>query len=233
MRAIGYHLFYWTVSIVCVTTHFLVGCLCLFTPHPMRYNRAASRLFIRIIVWSMGINLTITGQDDIPTNTPCIFMANHTSLLDILVMACAIPIHFNFIAKKELIWAPLIGIDLIMAGDFLIDRSNPRKAKACLDKVAKRLQQGGSVLIFPEGTRSQNGDLLPFKRGAFKLAKKSGATVVPCYIHGTSSIVKKKSLLASKGNVQLSFAHPISSQNIDVDTLHSATYQAIEGMQKR
>jgi 1-acyl-sn-glycerol-3-phosphate acyltransferase len=233
MRAIGYHLFYWAVVIVCVTTHFLVGCLCLFTPHPMHYNRASSRQFIRLILWSMGIQLAVEGQEHIPLNTSCIFMANHTSLLDVLVMVRAIPIHFNFISKKELVWAPFIGIGMIMAGDFLIDRSNPRKAKFCLDKVAKRLHQGGSVLIFPEGTRSQNGDLLPFKRGAFKLAKKTAATIVPCYIHGTSSIVKKKSLLASKGHIRVQFGAPIASTNTDVDTLHTATYQAIEGIQKR
>ena len=90
-------------------------------------------------------------------------------------MTIAIPYHFNFIAKKELIWVPFIGLDMILGGDFLIDRTNPRKAKQCLDNVEKRLKKGWNMLIFPEGTRSENGDLLPFKRGAFKLAINSGA----------------------------------------------------------
>ena len=190
-----YHIWYWTVIFLSVLIHFMLGLLCYLTPSPMKNHRRLARFFIKIIAKSMQLKVETHGIENIPKDKACIFMANHSSLIDILVMIIGTPYHFNFIAKKELFWVPFIGLDMVMGGDFLIDRSNPRKAKKCLTKVEKRLKKGWNMLIFPEGTRSLDGELLPFKRGAFKLAFDSDAVVIPCYINGSNNIVKKNSLI--------------------------------------
>lgn len=178
----------------------------------MKNHRKLARYFIKVIATSMKLNVEVHGIENIPKDTACIFMANHTSLIDILVMIIGTPYHFNFIAKKELLWVPFIGLDMVMGGDFLIDRRNPRKARKCLMKVEKRLKRGWNMLIFPEGTRSLDGELLPFKRGAFKIAFDSHATVIPCYINGSKNIVQKKSLKASPGTVKIFFGEPIETK---------------------
>jgi 1-acyl-sn-glycerol-3-phosphate acyltransferase len=180
----------------------------------MKNHRRLARFFIKIIANSMQLKVETHGIENIPKDKACIFMANHSSLIDILVMIIGTPYHFNFIAKKELLWVPFIGLDMVMGGDFLIDRSNPRKAKKCLIKVEKRLKKGWNMLIFPEGTRSLDGDLLPFKRGAFKLAFDSDAVVIPCYINGSNNIVQKKSLNASPGTVNIFFDKPIETKSL-------------------
>jgi 1-acyl-sn-glycerol-3-phosphate acyltransferase len=215
MREWIYHGWYWIVTVVSVSLHFLIGLLCYITPHPQINHRKLARFFIKRIAAAIQLRVVVHGLSHIPPNTPIIFMANHTSLIDILVMIIGLPCHFNFIAKKELRWVPLIGLDMIMEGDFLIDRRNPKAAKLCLKKVESRLKKGGNILIFPEGTRSKNGTLLPFKLGGFRLATASGATIVPCYIYGANHIVQKQSLKASPGTVHIHIGQPIDPTKID------------------
>ena len=191
MSSIFYHIWYWLIAITVISLHFFLGLLCIFTPNFFQYNRKLARVAIKVIAKAMKLKVKTHGLDQIPSNQPCIFMPNHTSLIDILVMTIAIPYHFNFIAKKELFWVPFIGMQMILGGDFLINRKDPKKAKKCLSKVEKRLRKGWNMLIFPEGTRSENGHLLAFKRGAFKLALASKATIIPCYIQGSDHIVQK------------------------------------------
>ncbi|MEK9727232.1 MAG: lysophospholipid acyltransferase family protein [Candidatus Margulisiibacteriota bacterium] len=217
MNSIFYHGWYWLVTFICVTGHFFLGLFCIFTPNFFKYNRKFARLCIKIIAKSMRLNVEAHGLDRIPKNHACIFMANHSSLIDIVVMTIAIPYHFNFIAKKELFWVPFIGLQMLFGGDFLINRSDPRQAKKCLNKVQKRLRKGWNMLIFPEGTRSSDGQILDFKRGAFKLAFDSNATIIPCYIEGSGDIVQKKSLKASPGTVKIHFDYPIPTKELSKD----------------
>lgn len=209
MRSWLYHSWYWLVILVCVLSHFILGLFTYLTPNPMKNHRKLARFFIQIIARAMKLKVSTHGLDAIPTDRPLIFMANHTSLIDILVMVIGLPYHFNFIAKKELFWVPFIGLDMVMGGDFLINRNHPASAKKCLKRVATRVKKGWNILIFPEGTRSVTGELLPFKRGAFKLAIETGALIVPSYIQGSHQIVKKNTLHASPGHVHIHFSAPI------------------------
>lgn len=235
MNSFLYHIWYWSVIAICVFSHFFIALLCIFTPNFFKNHRKLSKLFIIIIAKSMKLKVITHGAHHIPNDRACIFMANHTSLIDILVMVIGVPYHFNFIAKKELFWVPFIGLDMVFGGDFLIDRKNPRKAKKCLNKVEKRLKKGWNMLIFPEGTRSMTGELLPFKRGAFKLAVDSGALIIPCYIDGSRKIVQKKSLKASPGDVHIHFGTPIEPDRSlepkkNIEYLMDITFQNIQDM---
>ena len=124
-----YHVWYWSVISFCVFTHFFIALI--VSPLSFRFfktHRKLARLFIIIISKSMKLRVKTIGLENIPANRACIFMPNHTSLIDILVMVIGVPHHFNFIAKKELFWVPFIGLDMLLGGDFLINRSNPREA---------------------------------------------------------------------------------------------------------
>ena len=227
-----YQVFYWIVTVVCVAVHFILGFFCYVTPNPKKNHRRLARWFIQRIAQSMQLRVSIDGLHHLPKKEGFIIMANHTSLIDILVLTMAIPVHFNFIAKKELAWVPIIGLDMLLGGDILIDRSNSSRAKATLKKVEARLKKGWNILIFPEGTRSTTGSLLPFKRGGFKLALATGCPIVPCYIDGSDRIVQKKSLRAQPGTVHLRFAPPIlpSEDASNVDTIRKQTFAIIDGL---
>ena len=119
MRERLYHCWYWVVIAFCVFVHFFVALFSIFSPNFFKTHRRLARLFIMIIANAMQLRVTTDGLNNIPKDRACIFMPNHTSAIDILVMVIGVPYHFNFIAKKELIWVPFIGLDMIMGGDFL------------------------------------------------------------------------------------------------------------------
>ncbi len=238
MNSYFYHIWYWIVAVFCIFTHFVVALFSFVTFRFRKTHRKLAREFIKIIAKAMKLKVHVQGLENIPKNRACVFMANHSSLIDILVMVIAVPQHFNFIAKKELFWVPFIGLDMLFGGDFFIDRKNPRKAKRCLNRVEDHLKNGWNMLIFPEGTRSSNGELLPFKRGAFNLAAASGACIIPCYINGSDQIVKKKSLTATPGDVHIYFAPPVYPKSNDTSkastkSLIDITYNEIHDLKEK
>ncbi len=131
------------------------------------------------ILWICGVKLKVTGLENLDTSQPYVFVANHQSYLDIPFLFNAIPINLYFIAKKEIKWIPFIGWYMMATGMIFIDRSNRIKSIASLNKSAKLVHDGKSVLLFPEGTRSRDGYLADFKKGPFKLAEKAQVPVVP------------------------------------------------------
>ena len=130
-----------------------------------------------------GIRLRVRGLERLNPHRPYIFIANHQSYIDIPIMIQALPgFQLRWIAKKELIWVPLFGWALWCAKHILVDRFNFSKATASLKNAEERIRDGASVVIFPEGTRSAQGELLPFKRGGFVLAIKTQTPLVPVTI---------------------------------------------------
>tara|TARA_A100001015_G_C14932350_1_gene688982 strand:- start:434 stop:1129 length:696 start_codon:yes stop_codon:yes gene_type:complete len=228
-----YTIWLWTVVISCVVTHFLIGLFCIFTPSPMKAHRKLAKVFIRLIAKGMKMNVVVHGLENIQSDGPYIICSNHRSLIDIMVLIIAIPYHFNFVSKKELFWVPFIGLDQYFEGDFFIDRHNKKNAKKCMKRVEIAVKAGRNILIFPEGTRSKTDQLLPFKRGAFKLAADCNANVVPCYIDGSSSIVQKHSFKARPGTVSVYFLKSISPKKLSVNELQTMTFDSIQKKQKQ
>ena len=167
--------------------------------------------------WSLGclrvarIRLVITGQDLVPTEGPVIYMGNHQGNFDIHALSVAIPRLFSWVAKEELFRVPLFGAAMRRAGYIPLDRSDGRKAMKSMRQAAERIAAGASVVIFPEGTRSLDGQLLPFKRGAFLLAMKAGVPIVPFTINGSLERNPPKRLELNPGTVSVAFAEPIQT----------------------
>jgi 1-acyl-sn-glycerol-3-phosphate acyltransferase len=170
-----------------------------------------ARWWARGVLASAGVRLRVQAHAPLEPNRPYVFMANHLSTIDIWAMLVAIPVGFRFIAKKQLGAIPLFGWAM-RAGRFIfIDRQNPALARRSIDEAARRIRSGQSVVIFPEGTRSRDGRLGPFKKGGFHLAGSSGADIVPVAIHGTRDLMPRGSKLIQPGLVTVDIAEPIAS----------------------
>jgi len=173
-----------------------------------------ARLWARVILGVPGIKLEIKMHAPLDPTRPYVFMPNHASMVDIWVMFVAIPASFRFIAKKQLASIPLFGWAM-SAGKFIfIDRQNAASARRTMALAAERIRSGQSVVIFPEGTRTRDGRLLPFKKGGFHLAIDSGAAIVPVAIRGTREIMPRGSPLIRAGTVTVEVDDPIPTEGL-------------------
>jgi 1-acyl-sn-glycerol-3-phosphate acyltransferase len=157
-----------------------------------------------------GVKVEMEGAENIQEDLPRIYMANHTSYFDIFALLSTLPVDFKFIVKQELMRIPIFGHAMRRAGYIGIERNDPRKALKSMREAAQRIKNGASVLIFPEGTRSEDGSLQSFKPGGFHLALKSGCDIVPITITGSREIVPKSSLRIRKGTIRVAAGRVIS-----------------------
>jgi 1-acyl-sn-glycerol-3-phosphate acyltransferase len=158
-----------------------------------------------------GVQVKVSGQENIPKNVPVIYMSNHQSNFDILALYQAIPGKFSWIAKEELFSYPIFGQSMRRAGYIPLDRSDGRKSLKSMIVAAARINQGDCVVIFPEGTRSEDGNLIPFKKGGFLLAEKAKVPVVPVSISGSGEINPAKKFWLKPGTIRIRIAEPISA----------------------
>jgi len=179
------------------------------TPQAQQFPRAWGRLLCRIA----GIRVRVEGRKNIDPSQTYIFVGNHASQTDIWAFQGYIPHDFRWIAKKELFAVPIFGAAMRAVGFISIDRSRGRQAVKSLNDAAARIAEGTSVLIFPEGTRSPDGHLQPFKTGAIMLAIKAGVPVVPVGFNGTHQALPKGSLLARGGDVVLRIGNPLPTKD--------------------
>ena len=161
----------------------------------------------KMILRVCGVKVRVKGMENVKENLPHVFLTNHQSYFDIFALLAHLPADFKFILKQELMKIPLLGLSMKRAGYIAINREDPRGAVKSLREAAEKIKNGSSVVIFPEGTRSRDGRLQPFKSGGFHLALKAGCDVVPVAIINSRNIVPKGSLRINKG----SFALNISS----------------------
>ena len=163
-----------------------------------------ARFWGRLGITLAGIKVRVSGSELIPDG-PIIVMSNHASNFDILTMLGHFPRTLSWIAKKELFDIPLFGWSMRCGGYIPLDRGDGRKALKSMDEAATQIREGASVIIFPEGTRTRDGQLLPFKRGGFLLAVKAGVPVVPVTINGSFAI-------NPGGSLGLNLGKPIAIQ---------------------
>ena len=163
----------------------------------------------RVILWLSRVKVTAKGCEQVEDRIPRIYMTNHQSYFDILGLLAYLPVDFKFLLKQELMRIPLFGFAMKRAGYIGIERNDARKAVKSMQRAAERIRNGASVLIFPEGTRSEDGRLQDFKRGGFKLALKSRCDIVPVAIQGSRRIMPKGSFTIRQGRFTLSVGKPI------------------------
>lgn len=196
------------------TTIFLAIIALAISPFDKRGNAVhrIARLWARISLAVAGISVSLEGRENL-TNPPYVLVSNHQSALDIFVLLAAIPLSFKFVAKRQLFLIPFFGWAIKKAGYVSIDRDNPREALKAIEEAAGRIRHGSTVLIFPEGTRSTDGRLLPFKKGTFSLVSRARVPVVPLAIIGSNRLQPPgRNVPASTGRVTIRVGKPILSE---------------------
>jgi 1-acyl-sn-glycerol-3-phosphate acyltransferase len=168
-----------------------------------------ARLWARLALALNLVTVTVRGREHLPDG-PVIFMSNHQSNFDILSLLAAMPRQFHWIAKKELFEIPVFGPSMRRGGYIPLDRGDGRKALQSLDEAAATIHKGKSVVLFPEGTRSPDGALLPFKRGGFILARKADVPVIPVTINGSGAINPASQIRLYSGNITITLHPPIT-----------------------
>jgi 1-acyl-sn-glycerol-3-phosphate acyltransferase len=165
----------------------------------------------RSILAASRVRVAVAGLERLDPAKAYVFMANHQSNYDIPVLLGHLPVQFRWLAKAELFKVPLFGRAMRAAGYISIDRADRSSAFQSLGAAAAALERGVSIMIFPEGTRSPDGALGPFKKGGFVMAINAGATVVPVAIRGTYAIMPKRAWLIRPRDVTLAVGDPIAA----------------------
>jgi len=185
---------------------------------------------VRAGIWISGIRVVVTGRDRLDPKQTYIFMSNHVSDVDPPVLIPWLPKRTSVLVKKELFRIPVLGTAMRVAHLVPVDRHNRDAAVQSVRDAAEVIRAGLDMTVFPEGTRSRDGRLLPFKKGPFYLAMESGCPVVPVTIVGTYEILAKGKFFLRRGTVELVFHDPLWPKNFqDRDALIAATREAIAG----
>jgi 1-acyl-sn-glycerol-3-phosphate acyltransferase len=174
-----------------------------------RYYAAHARLWARVGLAMNNTPIELQGAEHLPVG-PFILMSNHQSGFDILSLIAAIPRRTYWIAKKELFDIPIFGSSMRRGGYIPLDRSDGRKALKSMENAAAIIRQGSSVIMFPEGTRSRDGQLLPFKRGGFMLAVRAGVPVIPVTINGSGRVNPGGQIRLYSGKIGVTIHPPLT-----------------------
>ena len=223
LRARLYLLFLVPFTLACSLSAVAVG----FFDSSGRWGHACARFWS---VWCLRvarIRLAVSGLELVPSSGPVIYMGNHQGNFDIMALTLAVPRLFSWVAKEELFRVPVFGAAMRRAGYIPLDRSDGRKALKSMRLAAERIASGASVVIFPEGTRTLDGTLLPFKRGAFMLAVRAGVPIVPFTINGSREINPRNRLELRPGTISVSFAPPIEAAGAAEGELMERVREAI------
>ena len=225
-------MFLWAILMVVVTaTGILLAVPFLGRP---RAFFAVGPLYARGMAWFCHIPFTLQGWERLPEairegRQSVIFMSNHESQMDPPVLVAALPIPAVFIAKKELQYVPFIGWAGWAAGVIFIDRGNRERAIRSIRDAAQQIRGGKNVVIFPEGTRSRSGQMLPFKKGGFALAIEADVPIVPMATVGGFRVLASGSLRIRPGRYKLLMGEPVHpADHPDRDALMQEVRNRIE-----
>jgi 1-acyl-sn-glycerol-3-phosphate acyltransferase len=172
------------------------------------------RRWIRWIFATCGIRVEAGGLEHVRATKTAVYMSNHQSVLDIGAIVETLPVSWRFVAKRELTYIPFFGWALGLSDQVVIDRGNRRRSVESLRRAAERIRGGVNVIIFPEGTRSADGSLQPFKSGGFHLAIDAQVPVIPITVSGSFQLTPKRSLQVRSGTIKVVYGAPIPTAGL-------------------
>src|SRR5437588_6206419 len=171
----------------------------------------------RDVIAAAGTPVELEVRERIPPHQPVVYASNHSSMFDIWALAAALPGSVRFVAKQELVKVPLVGRAMLAAGHVAIDRFNRARAFEAYERAAAVIRGGISAVVFPEGTRSRTGELLPFKNAPFGLAIAAGVPVVPVYVHNTFEILPKGRFFLRPRPIRIAIGDPVSTVDLTLE----------------
>ena len=172
-----------------------------------------SSLWARWLCQFSGSHVEIIGLENILQDRAQIFIANHQSFFDIFALSGYLPVQIRWVAKASLFKIPFVGWAMKAAGYISVDRSNKKKAYQSFVATVEKVKQGYSVVIFPEGTRSEDWTIGSFKKGSHLLAVRAKAPMVPVTIIGTGNIIKKNSFVITPGPIRIVISPPVYTES--------------------
>jgi len=195
----------------------------------------ARRWYARPIFRILGARLEESPLPDLDWSRPYIFLMNHQSMVDIPVAFAVVPVNLRFVAKHTLKHIPFLGWYMSMTGMIFINRGKRHEALRSLKEAGARIREGASILAFPEGTRSRDGALLPFKKGAFMLALESGVPIIPVVAEGSGRNFPAGTLFRIRpATIRVKLGAPIQTQGRDAserDALMQEVRDAMRALQ--
>ncbi|HEU4390805.1 MAG TPA: lysophospholipid acyltransferase family protein [Blastocatellia bacterium] len=218
---------FWFTSIA-VFAPIMIG-LCLLTGRES-FIYTPVRWFIRTGLALVGVKVIVDGIDRLEKSQTYVFTPNHQSLIEVPLLITFLRHNVAYLAKKELFKYPIFGFGLKVIGAVPVDRGNQTSAVESARRATKKLREGKSYVVYPEGTRSPDGKLQQFKKGAFRMAVEAGVPVVPITISGSTAIMPKGELRVSPATVRMTIHDPIptSGKTLEnVDDLLEATRERI------
>ncbi len=196
----------------------LIGLLTIlvgFFGHSQDRAHKCACLWSKLVIWLSGVQVIVQGLEHLDQANSQVLASNHQGSFDIWAFSAYLPVQFRWVVKKELFRIPALGGAMRAAGYIAIDRFHPRQAMRDIKQGRRRLEQGRSLLIFPEGTRSLDGKVGDFKAGAFLLALQSKVPVVPISIQGSYRIMPKDSIWLSPRTIRITVHPPIPTQGLN------------------
>lgn len=201
-----------------------------------RQQLAVARWWARTLLWAAGARVKVVGLDKLDPHSSYVVCPNHVSYMDTPVLLTHIPVNFRFLAKKELFAIPFLGGHLKRAGNISVPLEDPRAALKVLSEAGRAMKERGlSMLVFPEGGRSETGELQEFRDGAAYLAIKGGVPIVPVAIVGIRDVLAMHSNHIRPGEVTLRIGDPIPTEGLrpsDRTEVTQRIFDSIVAMQR-
>ncbi len=216
-----YPLWMWLVYVPLAAMVTLVSAL-IAVPLAILVSARLANLYVavnwgRMLTRLVPVRVDIEGLERVEPDQSYVVVANHQSQLDIPVVYGYSGLDLRWIAKAEVGRIPFVAAGCRAIGHIFIDRSDPEQARAAINRAVERLKPGTGLMFFPEGTRSRSGELLPFKKGAFRVAIDQGLPVLPVTVSGTRDILPADTLRLRPGRVRIHFHEPIPTEAMKVD----------------
>jgi 1-acyl-sn-glycerol-3-phosphate acyltransferase len=194
------HTLFWSVPVLLFS---------FFDPYAERSARLI-RFWAKGNLWACGVKVRVQGLERLNPGTAYLFMSNHQSQFDILALTSVLDaFQLRWVAKQELRKVPVLGLCMQRTHQILVDRESRAQAISTIRRVKELLHAGISVLFFPEGTRSKDGQLLPFKPGGFAVAVETGVPVVPVTVNGSRAIMPSGDWKVRSGEIEIILSEPI------------------------
>lgn len=172
-----------------------------------------SSLWCRLLCKLNGVKLEIVGQENILTDKPQIFVSNHQGYFDIFALSGYLPVQIRWVAKSSLFKIPFMGWAMSASGYIPVERDDRKKSYEAFNKTIEKIKEGSSIIIFPEGTRSEDGKIGPFKKGSNLIASRSKSPMVPVTLIGSGDIIKKGSAVVTPGLVKVIISPPVEPKS--------------------
>lgn len=208
---------FFTLSLPMFLVEWIIG---LFSK---KAQEASSRAIVHAgfstVKWLSGAKITYIGMENIPTDRPVLYVANHASFFDVILSYCCLPGRVAFISKMEFRKFFFLSVWMYFIKCLFLDRNDIKQGLKTILKAIEQIKDGISMFIFPEGTRSRDGKMKPFKEGSFKIATKTGCPIVPIAFYNTAEIFENHFPKLTPAEVTIEIGKPIYTEEIDKEQL--------------